>query len=73
MFRWKAWELEGKQIPKIVVGSDDTGIFATNIFNEYAHIYCQLTSNTNTNRIFSEDAIKYLQELHNNSITYSFT
>ncbi|GGE70830.1 adenosine deaminase [Paenalcaligenes hominis] len=32
--------------PAIVVGSDDPGIFATNIFNEYAHIYLSAKQNS---------------------------
>jgi len=31
--------------PPIVVGSDDTGIFSTNIYNEYAHIYLMYNKN----------------------------
>ncbi|MCZ8260391.1 MAG: hypothetical protein O9333_09680, partial [Beijerinckiaceae bacterium] len=45
VFRWLKWKEDGKSIPEIVVGADDTGIFSTNIFNEYAHIYGQLTRN----------------------------
>lgn len=37
---WLNWSNQGESIPKIIVGSDDTGIFATNIYNEYANIYC---------------------------------
>ncbi len=33
--------------PQIVVGSDDTGIFATNIYNEYSHIYLMYNENQN--------------------------
>lgn len=73
LFRWKKWYDEGKEIPKIVIGSDDTGIFSTNIFNEYAHIYCQLTSENNTNRLTPNKAIKYLEELNTNSLKYKFT
>lgn len=32
------------QLPPIVVGTDDPGIFMTNIYNEYAHIYLSLGS-----------------------------
>lgn len=41
IFRWKQFETAGLKVPNIILGSDDTGIFATNIFNEYAHIYIQ--------------------------------
>lgn len=30
------------QLPPIVIGTDDPGIFMTNIYNEYAHIYLSL-------------------------------
>jgi len=40
LWNWLKWE-KGNKIPNIVVGTDDTGIFATNIYNEYAHIYCE--------------------------------
>ncbi len=52
LWQWKKWERKHKKIPAIVVGSDDTGVFATNIFNEYAHIYCHLLSlNINSTKI----------------------
>lgn len=35
-------------LPKIVVGCDDAGIFATNIYNEYAHIYMMYQKNQNS-------------------------
>lgn len=41
---WLRWENEGLPIPPIVVGSDDTGIFATNIYNEYGNIYYYLVN-----------------------------
>jgi hypothetical protein len=37
-YNWIKWQSEN-EIPKLVVGTDDTGIFATNIFNEYANIW----------------------------------
>lgn len=45
---WK-W-LEKKPELKLVIGSDDTGIFATNIYNEYAHIFC-----AHQKRLFKEN------------------
>ena len=42
LLNWTNWRQQGKSIPPIVVGTDDTGIFATNIYNEYANIYCCL-------------------------------
>lgn len=42
LVNWIRWEKEGKPIPPIVLGTDDAGIFATNIYNEYCHIYTLL-------------------------------
>jgi hypothetical protein len=69
LLRWRKWEEDGKIIPKIVIGSDDTGIFATSIFNEYAHIYCQLIENGLTNA----KAILYLKELCQNAQKFKFS
>jgi len=43
LWNWLSWEEEGEAIPPIVMGSDDTGIFATSIYNEYANLYCCAT------------------------------
>ncbi len=48
----KSW-IDPSNMPnnqKVVVGSDDTGIFATNIYNEFAHIYL-MYSDKNTDII----------------------
>ena len=38
LYNWYRWgKIEHKPIPPIVLGSDDAGIFATNIFNEYCN------------------------------------
>lgn len=42
LVNWIRWEKEGKPIPPIVLSTDDAGIFATNIYNEYCHIYTLL-------------------------------
>lgn len=36
------WKKAGKPIPSIVLGTDNVGIFATNIYNKYCNLYCQL-------------------------------
>lgn len=46
LWNWMKWEDEGESIRTIVLGTDDTGIFATNTYNEYANIYCFLTVHT---------------------------
>ncbi|MCW3084047.1 MAG: hypothetical protein JWP12_1413 [Bacteroidetes bacterium] len=70
LFEWKKWKDMNKKIPDIVVGSDDTGIFATNIFNEYIHIYSQLVSGSK--QITSTEAVKYLKELNDNGGDFQF-
>ena len=34
LYNWYKWSKEGEKIPAIVVGTDDAGIFATNIFSD---------------------------------------
>lgn len=71
LWNWKKWKEEKKLIPPIVVGSDDTGIFATSIFNEYAHIYCHLVSKEGGKS--PADAMTFIDELCENSRKYKFT
>lgn len=70
LYNWYRWgKIEHKPIPPIVLGSDDAGIFATNIFNEYCNVYCQLMYDKRLNSI---DVIKFIEELDYNSKLYSF-
>lgn len=69
LYNWMMWKEQGKLIPPIVVGTDDPGIFATNIYNEYANIYCQLVYEKKIN---PQNAVKYLEELQHNSRLYAF-
>lgn len=46
---WLKWKQEGKPIPTIVLGSDETGVFPTNIAIEYANIYDMLNNDKVTN------------------------
>lgn len=39
LYNWYCWEKEGYPVPPNVVGTDDTDIFATNIYNEYCNIF----------------------------------
>ncbi len=70
LWNWLKWEREGKAIPPIVVGTDDAGIFATNIYNEYANIYCNLISN---NKVSQNEAMKIIEQLDKNGRIYRFT
>lgn len=69
LWNWLKWEKEGKPVPPIVVGTDDTGIFATNIYNEYANIYCNLIA---TNKISHNEAMKVIEKLDKNGRVYRF-
>lgn len=62
LYNWIKWRQEGKSIPPIVVGSDDTGIFATNIYNEYANIYCALVNHHHMPHAQVMEVIKKLDE-----------
>lgn len=69
LYNWYKWKKERKALPPIVVGTDDTGIFATNIYNEYCNIYCQFLyyKGENTN-----DIMNFLRELNINASHYAF-
>lgn len=43
--RWLNVEGESCMMPSVVLGTDDPGIFMTNIFNEYATVYQHLAEN----------------------------
>jgi adenosine deaminase len=69
LWRWFQWKRNGQLIPPIVLGSDDAGIFATNIYNEYANVYCNLVYKQKVNR---DDAMSLIEELDHNSYIYRF-
>ena len=69
LYNWLEWRKQGKFVPPIVVGTDDAGIFATNIYNEYCNIYCQFVY---AKRMSTKEAIAYIEELHHNSRLYAF-
>ena len=69
LINWLRWKQEGHCIPPIVVGTDDAGIFATNIYNEYANIYCLLT---HTHAFSHDDAIEILRQFDRNAEVYGF-
>ncbi|MDR2918807.1 MAG: hypothetical protein LBV72_05530 [Tannerella sp.] len=69
LWNWLKWEKEGKAIPPIVVGTDDTGIFATNIYNEYANIYCNLVT---SNKVSHNEAMRIIENLDKNGRIYKF-
>lgn len=69
LYNWYMWKKVGKPLPPIVVGTDDVGIFATNIYNEYCNIYCQFLY---TKQMNSDDIVGFLKELNANARHYAF-
>jgi hypothetical protein len=69
LWNWIKWEKEGHPIPPIVVGVDDAGIFATNIYNEYANIYCHLTCQC---KMTHNEAMNLIERLDKNGQRYRF-
>lgn len=69
LINWLNWEEEGYSIPPIVVGTDDAGIFATNIYNEFANIYYILTKHHNYSHF---KAISTLKRFEENAKIYKF-
>ncbi|PZF74126.1 amidohydrolase family protein [Taibaiella soli] len=67
LWNWFKWEEDGWCIPPIVVGTDDTGIFATNIYNEYANVYCDLIK-----KVGRDKAMTFIGRLQQNSVLYRF-
>lgn len=65
IFKW----LDKKDIPDLVIATDDPGIFNTNIQNEYLHLY-----NVLSNRHEKSDEYIYnlFKTLNNNAKKYSF-
>lgn len=69
LLNWLSWKKAGKPIPPIVLGTDDVGIFATNIYNEYCNLYCQLLYKKQWN---SNEIMDVIRELDYNAKIYRF-
>ncbi|HDR04810.1 MAG TPA: hypothetical protein ENN84_06140 [Candidatus Marinimicrobia bacterium] len=67
LLRWFGFSREDDPQPIVVVGSDDTGIFMTNLRNEYAHIFQMIEPTSNYSK-----AVKIMEELVKNSKVYGF-
>jgi len=67
IWRWLA--IDNHERPALCVGSDDPGIFATNLFNEYAHIFQGLKSYCGKS---TNEATKIVKELAQNASRYRF-
>lgn len=69
LYNWYKWSKEGEKVPAIVVGTDDAGVFATNIYNEYCHIYCMMVFEKG---LSPNEAIDYIERLVHNAKVYAF-
>ena len=70
LLNWLQWKKDGKPIPPIVLGTDDVGIFATNIYNEYCNLYCQLLYKKQWN---ANEIMEVIKELDYNAKIYGFS
>jgi len=68
LWNWLKWHYEDKNIPPIVLGTDDTGIFATNIFNEYASLFYHLDNRASR----KHSALGTIKMFDENSATWRF-
>lgn len=66
--RWLNTEQQEVLLPPIVLGTDDPGIFMTNIYNEYARTYLHLETQGRS----SSNRIRKVTDLHRDSQTYNF-
>ncbi|PYE85226.1 hypothetical protein [Phyllobacterium leguminum] len=70
LFRWLGLTDDGfKAVPAICVGSDDTGILATSLRNEYSAIYDVLRNHF---LVSAQDAINLIDKLNQNGAAYRF-
>ena len=51
-----------------MLGTDDPGIFVTNLYNEYANVYCNLIDNG----MGSLEAMDIIREIEQTSNIYRF-
>lgn len=70
LFRWLGFGEEAFSIvPSICVGSDDTGIFATSLRNEYAAIFDVMRRDLG---LAATDAVTIVEKLNRNGAAYRF-
>lgn len=67
IFRWLGLTANKDPRPSIVLGTDDTGIFMTNIRNEYTFLFLCLKELTS-----QDEALKILEQLRTNGEIYRF-
>lgn len=66
--RWLNTDQQKVLLPPIVLGTDDPGIFMTNIFNEYARAYMHLETQGRS----SSNRIHKIEDMFRDSLTYNF-
>lgn len=66
--QWLNVDMDGRQQPTVVLGSDDPGIFMTNIYNEYALAYLHLK----LNKYAPSKRIENIKYIHEQSEIYCF-
>lgn len=69
LYNWYRWAREGERVPAIVVGTDDAGVFATQPYNEYCHIYRTLVFD---HGLSPDEARDYIVRLMHNAEIYAF-
>jgi len=65
--RWLGLNNKNDPIPSVVLGSDDPGIFATNLKNEYCHVFQMIEKDYGKKE--AENCLEYLRK---NSIKFAF-
>lgn len=69
--RWMRWK-EESNIPNIVMGTDETGVFPTNIKNEYANVYDLLVQNNGLSDDEKEKAKRFVNSIFDKSREKAF-
>lgn len=67
--RWINLEGQCTALPAIVIGSDDPGIFMTNIYNEYARVYNYLCDRS----VSSVERLDCMKKIRESSEIYKFS
>lgn len=68
LIRWLGLKNVDDPKPNVVIGSDDTGIFMTNLRNEYAHVYQMINK-----KLSNEETLQKIELLNKNSKAFTFS
>lgn len=68
---WMRWK-EESNIPNIVMGTDETGVFPTNIKNEYANVYDLLVQNNGLSDDEKEEVKRFVRSIFDKSREKAF-